>query len=743
MINNGAKASGIASGAESTATRGATCKVAHRSTHRAMRAAALGALRFSLKLATVLLALHLAPVVAAPALAAPADRAPPSAQAHTVEDSMAQRAKACTGCHGPQGRSRPDGYIPRLAGKPAGYLHEQLSAFQQGRRRHDGMAKMLEPLGDDMLWALAWHFEALEVPYPAPVALPLSPAEARRAEQLVRQGDPSRQLPACADCHGKALAGVAPYVPGLLGLPVDYLNGQLGAWRQGHRRAREPDCMATVARNLQLADVALVSRWLATQPVPGLLKPAATPPGKWPMPCGSFGLTPQAAPPTPASAGQPALLPAHSAASKALVRPGEGAQKSQPSPPAAAASPAEPTDVAQGAYLAVLGNCAGCHTAPGGAAYAGGRAIDTPFGAVYAGNLTPDAETGLGRWTADSFWRAMHQGRSHDGRRLIPAFPYTSYTHLTRQDSDRLFAYLRSLPPVRQAQRPHELRWPFGTQPALAVWQWLYFRPGKGADQRASSPAAPSSSSAGRTTSAAPAGASPADALARGAYLVNALGHCAECHAPRNRWGALGESMTGGVLPGQNWFAPSLHPLPAGAGPQVTAQDLADLLRTGRHRHGSASGPMASVVLRSTQHWSEADLQATADYLTRLPAHRPAQPQASRAQATAPADQAPLGQKLYAEHCADCHGRQGQGVPGLYSPLAGNPSVTQPDVRNLVQMLQHGGFAPATRAHPRPFGMPPQELNVAETTAVLNHLRQNWDHRMPTLAEVDVIRLRR
>ena len=304
---------------------------------------------------------------------------------------------------------------------------------------------------------------------------------------------------------------------------------------------------------------------------------------------------------------------------------------------------------------------------------------------------------------------------------------------------------------MRQAQRPHELRWPFGTQPALAVWQWLYFRPGKGSGQSVPTSFAQASSPGftpvppGNPPAPMPtqANVKPQDLLDRGAYLVNALGHCAECHAPRNRWGALGEGMTGGVMPGQNWFAPSLHPLPEGVGPQVTAQDLADLLRTGRHRHGSASGPMASVVLRSTQHWSEADLLAAATYLSRLPAQHPAPKQLTRAQAPAPADAAALGQRLYTEHCADCHGRQGQGVPGLYSPLAGNPSVTQPDVRNLVQMLQHGGFAPATRTHPRPFGMPPQELTVAETTALLNHLRQSWGHRLPSVAEVDVVRLRR
>jgi cytochrome c553 len=268
---------------------------------------------------------------------------------------MAQRAKACTGCHGPQGRSRPDGYVPRLAGKPAGYLHEQLSAFQEGRRRHEGMARMLEHLNDDMLRALAEHFASPELPDPSPVAMPLSPVEARRAEQLVRKGDPARGLPACAACHGTGLAGVAPHVPGLLGLPVDYLNGQLGAWRQGHRRAREPDCMAQVARAMPLEDVALVSRWLATQPVPADGRAAATAPATWPLRCGSLEKAPA---------------------------------------PAAPVKPSGTTDAEQGAYLALLGNCAGCHTAPGGAPYAGGRAIATPFGAVYAGNLTPDTETG-------------------------------------------------------------------------------------------------------------------------------------------------------------------------------------------------------------------------------------------------------------------------------------------------------------------------------------------------------------
>jgi mono/diheme cytochrome c family protein len=144
---------------------------------------------------------------------------------------------------------------------------------------------------------------------------------------------------------------------------------------------------------------------------------------------------------------------------------------------AEAVRPASPELVARGAYLALAGNCAACHTARGGAPYAGGRGIDTPFGIVYGGNLTPDETTGLGRWNADHFWRAMHHGRSRDGRLLYPAFPYPEFTRVTRADSDALFAYLRSLPAANAPNRAHELRFPYRTQAALALWRALFFRP--------------------------------------------------------------------------------------------------------------------------------------------------------------------------------------------------------------------------------------------------------------------------
>lgn len=191
------------------------------------------------------------------------------------EDSIAQRSLACTHCHGAQGRAAPDGYYPRLAGKPAGYLYNQLLNFRDGRRHYGLMTQMLEPLTDTYLWEIAQHFASLELPYPAPLPTAGSRELLERGRVLVMQGDAARQLPACVQCHGTRMTGVLPNVPGLLGLPRDYLNAQLGAWRAGKRRAHAPDCMAELARRLAPEDVEAVSTWLASQPVPAEGKPAA------------------------------------------------------------------------------------------------------------------------------------------------------------------------------------------------------------------------------------------------------------------------------------------------------------------------------------------------------------------------------------------------------------------------------------------------------------------------------------
>ncbi len=203
------------------------------------------------------------------------------------EDTMAQRALACTACHGKEGRAGPDGYYPRIAGKPAGYLYNQLLNFREARRNYALMTRMTDPLSDTYLMEIAQHFAALDLPYAAPPR-PTAAAEVlRRGQELALKGDASRQIPACAQCHGQALTGVQPNTPGLLGLPRDYLNAQLGAWKTRQRRAHAPDCMAQIADQLTSDDVAAVSGWLASQALPANTKAVAALSAPLPIPCGS------------------------------------------------------------------------------------------------------------------------------------------------------------------------------------------------------------------------------------------------------------------------------------------------------------------------------------------------------------------------------------------------------------------------------------------------------------------------
>jgi len=207
--------------------------------------------------------------------------------AAAVPDTLAQRLQACTVCHGAQGRATADGYFPRLAGKPADYLNEQLLAFRDGRRQHSGMARLLADLPDAYLREMAAHFAALELPYPAPAPARGTPAERARGEQLVRRGDPSRQLPACASCHGDRLAGRLPAMPALTGLSADYLQAQFGAWRNGTRKARAPDCMADVARRLRDDEPQAIAAYLAAQAADARsMKPDAPSAAPLPLACG-------------------------------------------------------------------------------------------------------------------------------------------------------------------------------------------------------------------------------------------------------------------------------------------------------------------------------------------------------------------------------------------------------------------------------------------------------------------------
>jgi cytochrome c553 len=203
-----------------------------------------------------------------------------TAFAAAFEDTIAQRTLACTACHGPQGRAAPDGYYPRLAGKPAGYLYNQLLNFKDGRRHYALMTQLVDPLTDAYLLEIAQYFSRLEVPYPSPSPVTVSADVLQRGEQLVKQGDPARQLPACLQCHGQKMTGVAPNVPGLLGLPRDYLNSQLGAWKNGQRRAHEPDCMKNVVAKLSIEDINAAAGWLAAQPLPEDTRPATAMPAR-------------------------------------------------------------------------------------------------------------------------------------------------------------------------------------------------------------------------------------------------------------------------------------------------------------------------------------------------------------------------------------------------------------------------------------------------------------------------------
>jgi len=214
---------------------------------------------------------------------------PLGAIAAPFENTMAQRMQACTGCHGAQGRAASDGYYPRIAGKPAQYLFNQLVSFRDGRRDYALMTNLLAPLDDAYLHEIAEHFASLEIPYPPPQPANASVDTLGRGEQLVMRGDTALRLPACVACHGTGLMGVAPAVPALIGMPRDYLNAQLGAWRTGKRHAPGPDCMAQIAQRLAPQDISALSQWLAAQPVPAHAKPATALPAPMPLECGGTG----------------------------------------------------------------------------------------------------------------------------------------------------------------------------------------------------------------------------------------------------------------------------------------------------------------------------------------------------------------------------------------------------------------------------------------------------------------------
>jgi mono/diheme cytochrome c family protein len=351
--------------------------------------------------------------------------------------------------------------------------------------------------------------------------------------------------------------------------------------------------------------------------------------------------------------------------------------------------------VAQGAYLAKAGDCAACHTAPGGRPFAGGLALHTPFGTIMSTNITPDPNTGIGRWTEAAFARALRQGISRDGHNLYPAMPYTAYARVSDADVHALKAYVDSLQPVVQPNRANDLSFPFNLRFLLRLWNAMMV------DGR---PFAPD------------AGRSPE--WNRGAYLVEGLGHCGVCHTAKNLLGGDrgGDraSLQGGLL--QGWFAPELsRNAHVGLG-QWPSGDLVAYLKTGRAPEAIANGPMVEVVEKSTSQLRDGDLRAMALYLT----GRPGSDRQPRAPLAATDEHVARGSALFQRHCAACHGSSGEGVHAMVPRLASSPALRAPEPASLIQTVLHGGRG---GTHMPGFA---DRLSDAQIADLLTFVRNSW-----------------
>ncbi len=381
----------------------------------------------------------------------------------------------------------------------------------------------------------------------------------------------------------------------------------------------------------------------------------------------------------------------------------------------------------RGKYLAQVANCMGCHTAQGGPSYARGRELPTPFGTFITSNITPDDRTGIGSWNEQDFWKALHEGKSRDGRPLYPAFPYTEYTRISREDSDAIFSHLQSLAPVAQENPPGRIGFPYNFQPLLSLWRFIYFKPGVYQTDSGQS-----------------------DEWNRGAYLVQGLGHCSACHAERNPLGAVvgaagGDTLGGGQIMGSNWYAPSLTSSSEAGSARWPISEIVQLLTTGVSSGATTSGPMADVVRQSLQHLTPEDARAMAVYLKSLPESAPRS--RSPAQTVTEQGRAWLerGKVIYEKHCENCHGRSGEGASGIYPPLAGNRGVAMTPPVNAIRSILIGGYPPSTAGNPRPYGMPPfaQVLRDDEVAMVLSYIRTAWgnDASLVTKDQVDKSRV--
>ena len=416
----------------------------------------------------------------------------------------------------------------------------------------------------------------------------------------------------------------------------------------------------------------------------------------------------------------------------------------------------DPRQVEQGAYLARVGDCAACHTAPKGLPLAGGLPMATPFGTIYSTNITPDKAHGIGKFSFDDFDRAMRTGITEDGEHLYPAMPYPSFAKLSSSDMHALYAYfMRGVKPAPTENRESELRWPLSIRSLMAVWNRLYLKKGEYvADARRSA------------------------SWNRGAYLVQGLGHCGACHTLRGIAGqekALSETdgkhyLTGAVA--DNWFASNLTDDPGIGLHAWSKQDIVDYLKTGRTARSAASGAMAHVVGASTQHLHDDDLMAIAEYLKSLPAshnvtatgnaasnnatsgnltasdniYAPASAVANtttRALRSGKIDS--RGAQLYLDNCNACHHSDGTGVQRTFPSLVKNEVVDTKDPTSLIHIVLTGSALPSTQVAPSALAMPDfaWRLNDRDVADVLSFVRSSWGNQAPPVNASEVARLRK
>ena len=389
-------------------------------------------------------------------------------------------------------------------------------------------------------------------------------------------------------------------------------------------------------------------------------------------------------------------------------------------------------DIKRGEYLARLGDCTACHTAPGGLDYAGGLPMGMPFGTIYSTNITPDPETGIGDYSLADFDAALRRGIGKDGHHLYPAMPYPSFIKTDDADVKALYAYfMHGVAPVKLANKVNDVPWPLDIRWPLGVWNWVYadteiFKPAPGRDPD----------------------------LNRGAYLVEGLGHCGACHTPRGIGyqekatddGDAAFLAGGPVLDG--WVAPSLRLGGTDSGKQWTMLDLVDFLGTGRSLHWAAFGGMSDVIRHSGQYMTAEDQQAIAKYLMAL---HPAETKAGapvRPDGTASAlhagDISRPGAAAYVDSCAACHRTDGAGYERVFPKLAGNPAVLQDDASNLITVILKGSTLPATAKAPSQFTMPPfgPRLSDQEAADLVNFVRSSWGNQAPPVRAKDVAALR-